>query len=135
MPETSEQALTHARQLLGLPPSANGSAWRVRRLDVNEAYFLVHVGGRVACLDAASFALLTSATAAKAPVTVSPESARTIAGLGDAASTELVWKPSAATLSMFDPLWSVTLGGRVVFVDQRSKAWQTLPQKSPGGAG
>jgi hypothetical protein len=133
MPGSSEQALAQARQILGLPRSAKGSVWRVRRLDGNDAYFLVHVAGRVACIDVASGALLASAAAAKAPVTVSPEAAPALAGLADTASTELVWKPCAATLSMFDPLWSVALDGHVVFVDQRSKAWRTLPQKSPGG--
>ncbi len=87
----------------------------------------------VACIDAASGALLASATVANAPVTVTPKRRWRSAGLGDTASTELVWKPCAATLSMFDPLWSVVLEGREVFVDQRRKVWRTLPPKSPGG--
>lgn len=133
MPVSSPQALAQARRVLGLPGSAKGDVWRVRRLDLNDAYFLVHVAGRVACIDVASGALLASGDSTKAPVTVSPEAARGLAGLGDTATTELVWKPSAATLSMFDPLWSVALDGRVIFIDQRSKAWPSLPPKSPGG--
>ena len=52
---------------------------------------------------------------------------------GDIASAELVWKASAATLSMFDPLWLVTHEDVVVFVDQRGKMWPALPPKRPGG--
>lgn len=135
MPEISEQALAQARQLLKLPRSATGSAWHVRRLDGQDPYALVHLADKVACIDVTGATLLASATAAKAPVTVTADSARALAGLGDAASAELVWKPCAATLSMFDPLWSVMLNGREVFVDQRGKVWRTLPPKSPGGAG
>ena len=135
MPESSEQAMAQARRLLKLPRSAKGSVWQVRRLDGKDAYVLVHVAGRVACIDVAGVTLLASATATNAPVTVSAEAARALAGLGDKASAELVWKPCAATLSMFDPLWSVALDGREVFVDQRSKVWRTLPPKPPGGAG
>ena len=133
MPESSEQAIARAGQLLNLPPSAQGNAWRVRRLDAMDAYFLVHMAGHVACIDATSGALLASATVANAPVTMSAETARALAGLADTAAAELVWKPCAATLSMFDPLWSVSLNGRVVFVDQRRKLWDRLPAKSPGG--
>ena len=67
------------------------------------------MAGRVACIEAASGALLTSAVASRAPVAVSREAALAIAGRGDIASAELVWEASAATLSMFDPLWSVTM--------------------------
>jgi len=134
MPDSSEQAIAQARQLLKLPRSATGSAWHVRRLDGKDPYVLVHVAGKVACIDVAGVALLASATAANAPVTISADAARALAGLGDTASADLVWKPCAATLSMFDPLWSVALNDREVFVDQRSKVWRTLPPKSPGGA-
>ena len=97
------------------------------------AYFLVHVAGRVACIEAASGALLTSAIASRAPVAVSREAAVAIAGRGDIASAELVWEANAATLSMFDPLWLVTHEDIVVFVDQRGKVWPALPAKRPGG--
>ncbi|QIG46774.1 hypothetical protein G5V57_02810 [Nordella sp. HKS 07] len=133
MPGASEQAIAQARRLLSLPQSPEGRAWRVRRLDGQNAYFLVHVAGSVACIDAAGGELLASAAAANTPVSVTSEAALALAGLGDTAAAELVWKPCAATLSMFDPLWSVTHEGREVFVDQRRKVWRTLPPKSPGG--
>lgn len=122
-----------ARRLLALPASEEGRAWHVRRLDGNGAYFLVHVAGQVACIEAASGALLTSAIASRAPVAVAREAAVAIAGRGDIASAELVWEASAATLSMFDPLWLVTHEDVVVFVDQRGKVWPALPPKKPGG--
>jgi hypothetical protein len=122
-----------ARRLLNLPPSEEGNAWHVRRLDGGGAYFLVHVADRIACIDAGSGALLVSATTVRTPVTVSREAAVVTAGRGDLAAAELVWKPSAATLSMFDPVWLVTRDDVVAFVDQRGKVWSALPSKRPGG--
>jgi len=122
-----------ARRLLALPPSEEGNAWRVRRLDGGGAYYLVHVADRIACIDADRSALLASATAVHAPVAVSREAAVARAGRGDAASAELVWKPSAATLSMFDPVWLIIGDDAVVFVDQRGKVWSALTPKRPGG--
>ena len=130
--ESAQDAVTAARRLLALPPSEEGSAWHVRRLDGRGAYFLVHVAGRVACIDAASGELLTSASTSRAPVTIAREAALAMAGRG-AASAELVWEASAATLSLFDPLWSITVDDGVVFVDQRGRVWTSLPPKRPGG--
>jgi hypothetical protein len=130
---SSEEAVAVARRLLALPPSEEGNAWRVRRLDGKGEYFLVHVADRVACIDTASGALLTSATTSRAPVAVSREAAVASAGRGNMASAELVWDASAATLSMFDPLWLVTQEDVAVFVDQRGKVWPALPPKRPGG--
>lgn len=130
---SSAEAVAQTRRLLALPPSDEGSAWHVRRLDGQGAYFLVHVAGRVACLDAASGELLASASSARAPIAVTRETALSLAEGGGPASAELVWKPCAATLSMFDPLWSVVRDGSAVFVDQRGKTWSSLQPKGPGG--
>jgi hypothetical protein len=131
--ESSEEAIAVARRLLSLPVSEEGNAWLVRRLDGRGRYFLVHIGRRVACIDAASSALLSSAVTTRSPVAVEREAALAIAGASKTAPAELVWGATAATLSMFDPLWSVTLEGAVVFVDQRGKVWPALPPKAPGG--
>ena len=64
---------------------------------------------------------------------VSREAAVAIAWRGDIASAELVWEASAASLSMFDPVWLVTSDDVVVFVDQRCKVSPALPPKGPGG--
>ena len=130
--ETPAQAILQARTLLGLPMSGEGSAWRVRRLDGQGAYFLVHVDARVACVDADSGAMLASADSMREPVAVTRERAVVLAALGDAASAELVWKPCAASLSMFDPLWAITHDGRSLFVDQRGKLWPALSPAAPG---
>jgi len=131
--DSSEEAVAAARRLLALPPSEEGSAWHVRRLDGGGTYFLVHVADRIACIDPGSGALLASATTMRAPVAVSREAAVARVGRGDLASAELVWKAGAATLSMFDPVWLVTRDDVVVFVDQRGKVWPWLPPKQPGG--
>jgi hypothetical protein len=121
------QALLQARRLLGLPASDADHAWRVRRLDTHGAYFIVHAAGHVVCMDAASGALLASTAAAHTPVHLTRDAALTAAALGSKASAELVWKPCAATLSIFDPLWFVASGHDSVFIDQRGKRWPILP--------
>jgi hypothetical protein len=126
------QAVLQARRLLCLPASDAGSAWHVRRLAAPGAYFLVHVEEQLVCLEAASGALMTSGRSRRTPVSVSREAALTRAALGADASIELVWKPCAASMSMFDPLWLVTRGHDSVFVDQRGKRWSTLPMTAPG---
>jgi hypothetical protein len=130
--ENATQAVVQARRLLDLPASEVGVAWRVRLLAAPGAYFLAFVEGQVACIDASSSALMTSAASAHAPVAVAREKALAQAGLGLGASAELVWEPCAATMSMFDPLWLVTRGPESIFVDQRGKRWPTLPAISPG---
>lgn len=131
---TATEALAQARRLLNLSPSVGGDVWRVRRLDCESAYFLVHAADHVACLDSATGELLTSAVSSRTPVAVTHDVAVAHAALGDTPTVELVWTPCAATMSMFDPLWSVTLDSERVFVDQRAKVWRALPPKQPGGA-
>lgn len=130
--DDAAQAVARARQLLGLPALQEGSAWRVRRLTAPGAYFLVHVDDRLACVEASSGTLMASAASPHTPVGISREAALARAGLGADASAELVWKPCAATMSMFDPLWLVRHGHESIFVDQRNKRWPTLPTTSPG---
>jgi len=93
----------------------------------------VHAAGHVACLDKDTGALLASGTAARPPVLVAREDAIRLPAPSGATEARLVWKPCAATLSMFDPLWRVEIDGREVFVDQRGRVWPTLPPKGPGG--
>lgn len=130
-----EDAIRRARHLLGLAETEEGTAHPVRRLDRPQGarYFIVHVGGHVACFDAASGEMMASAETPRSPVTLTQAEARDRAGLGDAASAELVWAPSAASQSMFDPLWEIALPGRRVFVDQRGRVLPALSEKQPGG--
>lgn len=129
--EFPAQAVAQARRLLGLPAAGDGHAWRVRRLAAPGAYFIVHIDGRVAALEVTNGALLASATASRAPVTMPAETALALAALGAPATAELVWRPCAASVSMFDPLWFVTHGHDSVFVDQRGQRWPTLPSAEP----
>lgn len=130
--QDAAQAVAQARRLLGLPATAHGEAWHVRRLNAAGAYFLAHVDGRVACIDATSGALMASASSAHAPVALTREAARALAGVGPDATAELVWMPCAATLSMFDPLWAVARGAATAFVDQRGRLWPALAAAGPG---
>ena len=123
-----------ARRLLGLSEGDEGSANRVRRLDRPVAYYIVHTGGYVVALDEATGALLASAETPRSPVTLSHATALARAGSGAAATAELVWTPAtAATQSMFDPLWAVTEAGHTRYIDQRGRLFEILPGKRPGG--
>jgi hypothetical protein len=134
--QSPAEAIRQARRLLALPEGDDGEAHLVRRLDVPRgAYFLVRAEGRIAALDAATGDLMASAETARSPVCLSRDDALARAGLGGEPDAELAWGPSAATLSMFDPLWAVSAGGRSVYVDQRGRVWPELPVKRPGGGG
>jgi|tagenome__1003787_1003787.scaffolds.fasta_scaffold20625583_1 hypothetical protein len=130
---SSAEAVRLARQLLGLAPDEEGSAFLVHRLDdADSDYFLVHVGGQVACLNATTGALLTSAKTTRSPLTLTREAAIQRARSAEA-EARLVWSPSPASRSMFDPLWALTESGRTIYVDQRGKVWNELPANRPGG--
>lgn len=127
------EAVRLARQLLGLAQDEEGSAFLVHRLDdVDSDYFLVHVGGQVVCLNAVTGALMASAKATRSPLSLTREAAIQRAQSAEA-EARLVWLPSPASRSMFDPLWAVSEGGRTIYVDQRGKVWHGLPANRPGG--
>ena len=130
---SSTEAVRQAKQLLGLAQDEEGIAFLVSRLDdADFDYFLVHVGGHVACLNAVTGALMVSAKTTRSPLTLSREAAIQCARLA-AAETKLVWSSSPASQSLFDPLWAVTESGRTIYVDQRGKVWHKLPANRPGG--
>ncbi len=127
------EAVRLAKQLLDLAQDEEGLAFLVRRLDQADSdYFLVHVGGQVVCLNAVTGALLASAKTTRSPLKLTREAAIQCARSAEA-EAELVWSPSPASRSMFDPLWAVTKGRRTVYVDQRGKVWHGLPANRPGG--
>jgi hypothetical protein len=126
-------AVQRTLQLLALPQTEHATALRVRRLDSPGAYFLVCVPGHVAVMDDASGELLASARSARAPLLLTKDEALRRAGLGTDADAELVWKPCAASQSMFDPIWAVSSSGRTRYVDQRGEVWNDLQPKRPGG--
>jgi hypothetical protein len=127
------EAVRQAQRLLGLAQDEEGTAFLVRRLDKTDSdYFLVHVGGHVACLNAVTGALMASAKTTRSPLTLTREAAIQRARLA-AAKAELVWSPSPASQSMFGPLWAVTESGSTIYVDQRGKVWDKLPANRPGG--
>ena len=100
-----------------------GEVWPVVRIDLpNDAYWLVHlpaaVGGKVAVVDMRTEELLQSASTSAAPVALDAIEATIAADLLGESTTRLVWKPSAASMSPFSPLWEVTNGTSTVSVDQ-----------------
>jgi hypothetical protein len=119
--------VARAQALLGLPVTGQGRVHAVRRVDAaGGAYQLVCVDGRLACLEVPGGRLLASADSAVDPVALTAQQARARAGLGAAAAARLVWAPSAATRSMFDPVWEVAVPGRTLYVDQRGAVWPAL---------
>ena len=126
-------AVLRVCKLLDLPVSSSGQAWYVRRLDAEPAYFLVHVAERVACIDAIHGDLLVAATSSHSPLSVGREQALTVAGFDAVQTAELVWKPCAASMSQFYPLWLVADAEHSLFIDQNGQIWPTLPAKRPGG--
>jgi hypothetical protein len=127
-------AVREARRLLGLTAGDEGAAFRVRRLDrPGASYFIVHTDGHVACLDEETRALMASAETPQSPVTLTQEAALGRAGLGNAATAELVWSPGAASQSIFDPVWLVSHAGHTAYVDQRGHVSQQLKPRGPGG--
>ncbi len=136
-----EEAITRARAATGVQQAVPARAWRVRRLDrTNDSYYLVVFGEddaavAVAAVGAAQGEIRSSASLpGHGPhLNVSMQEAAKRAGLGDAAQTELVWQPSAASRSPFYPVWEVRTPDRVVYVDQQGSVWPDLHAAGPGG--
>jgi hypothetical protein len=126
------QAIERTRSLINLK-GEGGAAHFVRRLDADQsAYYLVVFTTHLVCIDAYSGELLSSAATGSSPLRVSADQARQLAGRADARA-ELVWAPSAASLSMLDPVWSISTTSGAQYVDQRGRLWDSLPMKRPGG--
>jgi hypothetical protein len=135
-----EYAVKRARAALGLDPLVPAHAHHVRRLDRPGAdYFLVTLGAETATvgivtLDARTGELQGSASlpGLHGHFAVDEEQARAAAGGGT--SAELVWCPSAASLSPLYPVWEVQTGEGLVYVDQQGNVWTSLPEAGRGGA-
>lgn len=134
-----EAAVRAARQALGLPETVEARVWPVYRAAAEPAYFLVVFGTAdaaeaVAAVDAATGQTLVSA---RLPGTgghrlLDAAQAARAAGADPAAPARLVWQPSRASMSPLYPLWEVTTGEGVRYVDQRGTVWTHL---EPGGPG
>jgi hypothetical protein len=144
-----KDAEDRARAALGLNPSVSARARYVRRLDQRGAdYFLVTLGAETATvgiviLDARTGELQNSVTlpGLRGHFEINEEQARKKAGGGT--SAELVWRPSAASLSPLYPVWEVRKEEGFVYVDQKGSVWTSLqeagrggaPRRNPGGSG
>jgi hypothetical protein len=140
---TPEDALSVARVAVGEDPAAPGRAWRVRRLDQpDRPYYLVVIGEQsaataVAAVDAVSGETLSWATLpGQGPhLIVDAQAAVARAGLGPAASAELVWQPSVLSRSPSYPFWQVREKGHVVYVDQNGCVWSDVEPAGHGSGG
>jgi hypothetical protein len=136
-----EEAISRARQELGVVPSTGAQAWRVGRLDrPDAAYYLVVFGGErtatgVATVDALRGEVGVSARLpGRGPhLAVDAGRAADLAGLGTGAQVDLVWQPCRASRSPLYPLWRVRMGGRTIYVDQQGGVWRELEPGGPGG--
>lgn len=134
------EAIALARRLLELRENIPAQGWRVERLDrPGEAYHLVIFGGKrrsiaVAAVDASSGELLSHARlpGERSQLEIDERKAVRLAGLGDAVAGKLVWKPCAASFSMFYPLWQITGSSCTVYVDQQGCRWDELTAADPG---
>jgi hypothetical protein len=130
---SAADAVKRTLQLLALPGTEQGTAYRVRRLDGQGSYFVVCVPGHVAALDEKTGELLASGDITHAPLILTRDEALHRAGLGTTARADLVWKPCGASQSMFDPIWAVKSSAKTLYVDQRGQVLDELQPKRPGG--
>jgi hypothetical protein len=136
-----EEAVTRARQKIGLPDSVQDRAWLTRRLDrEGESYYLVlfgenHATVGVACVNAGSGEVETYARlpGTEPHLNIGSDRAIELAGGDDKARAEMVWKPSRASRSPLYPLWEIDKGEEKVFVDQGGNIWHNLEPAGPGG--
>jgi hypothetical protein len=131
---TAEEAVSRVRESLSAPETQDGDAYLVKRLDrIGAAYYIVLLGHHIACIDAASGELLLSAEVDN-PVSLLPvDDAKAFAEFEAGAGAELVWKPCAASQSMFYPIWAVSNEAETKYVDQGGGVWPELEPKRPGG--
>jgi hypothetical protein len=115
--------------------------WRVRWLDQpGEAYYLVIFGELQAAVGVATVDLAGGEVMnwARLPgvgphLMVDEETALQRASFPPGAQAELVWKSCVGSRSPLYPLWEIQARGRVVYVDQQGKVWQTLESAGLGG--
>jgi hypothetical protein len=138
---TAEQAIAIARAKIHADAAVPARAWQVRRLDrVGESYYLVvfgdeHSSTGVVAVGAAQGEIQTWASLPGQGPHLRLDSAAAIqrAGLADATSAQMVWKPCRATRSPLYPLWEIQGITKTVYLDQQGTLWSELPSAGPGG--
>ena len=114
---SANDAVARVRAAVGVPNGIAGRAWPVRRLDRSgETYYLVVLGDEDASVAVGTVNAETGDVGswARLPghgphLEVDAVRARSLAGAGETASVELVWRPSPASKSPLYPVWEVVL--------------------------
>lgn len=132
--EEIARALEIARAATGVEPGVEGLAFRVRRLDRTDQYYLVVFDGEaVAAVDVDRGEALSWATTEGTHFPVDENEARKLAGADVAAEAELVWRSSAESRSPLYPIWAVRRGDTTVYVDQQGGVSNELHPPGRGG--
>lgn len=139
-PITPEEAIRRAKSTMGVVESTPARAWRVRRLDRAEAYYLVELGPQnaaagLATVDCNSGEIGVHATlpGTGPHITVDAAAAIELAAAGAAAEAECVWMPSKATRSPLYPVWEVRTAAATKYVDQQRRVWDRIEAGGLGG--
>jgi hypothetical protein len=123
---STTDAITRAGRAVGVAAGVPGRAWLVRRLDrPADAYYLVVFGEEDAAVGVATVSRSTGEVGSAARLSgrgphleIDAARARELAGAGEEARAELVWRPSTASKSPLYPVWEVELPAGSVYVDQ-----------------
>jgi hypothetical protein len=129
-----EEAVSRAREAAGVEEGVPGRAFHVRRLDrMGDAYYLVVFGEEGAAVAVATVGAASGEVGSSAELhgtgphlEVDEARARELAGGGDDAATELVWRPSVVTKSALYPVWQVWLPDGLVYVSQSGEVTTEL---------
>jgi hypothetical protein len=132
---SEEDAVARVRAAVGATNRVAGRAWPVRRLDrPDETYYLVVLGDERASVAVGTVNAATGEVGSSAQLpgrgrhpAVDAERAKAMAGAGDAARAELVWRPSAVSKSPLYPVWEVSLPTGTVYVDQAGSVRRDPP--------
>ncbi len=131
-----------AQARLGLGEDTAAYAQRIRREDRpgDSFYFLVILGEPlrprgVAAVDAATGDVMEWADlpGTRPHLTVKAPEAKSRAGFPGDAKAEMVWRPCRASRSPLYPIWRLSFGDRVAFVDQQGVVWDSLEMPETGG--
>lgn len=132
---SEDDAVARVRAAVGAGNGAAGRAWRVRRLDrPGETYYLVVLGDEGASVAVGTVNAVTGDVGSSAHLPgrgphleVDAVRARALAGAGETAGTELVWRPSLVSKSPLYPVWEVSLPSGPAYVDQAGSVRHNPP--------
>jgi hypothetical protein len=132
---SEDDAVARVRAAVGAADDVAGRAWAVRRMDrPGEMYYLVVLGDEDAAVAVGTVNAATGDVASSAHLPgrgphleVDAARARALAGAGETAGVELVWRPSLVSKSSLYPVWEVLLPSGPAYVDQAGSVRHNPP--------